>query len=63
MNRYTSRKFWIAVVFQFVFVAMLSYGKMPADIFENLTYMLLGGYLVSNVTQKVLAPTTKEEVV
>lgn len=52
-DKYTSRKFWMAVVFQGVFTAMLCYGKLPAPVFENLTYMLLGGYFISNVTQKI----------
>jgi hypothetical protein len=52
-DKYTSRKFWMAVVFQIVFTTMLCYGKLPAPVFENLTYMLLGGYFISNVTQKI----------
>lgn len=59
MKRYASRKFWLAVVFQSAFIAMLCYGKLPPDIFENLTYMLLGGYLLSNVSQKALVKETE----
>lgn len=53
LDRFTSRKFWVAVVFQFVFIALLCFGKLPVPAFENLTYMLLGGYFISNVTQKI----------
>ena len=53
MDKYASRKFWVAVVFQCVFTIMLCYGKMPISAFESLTYMLLGGYFISNVTQKI----------
>lgn len=53
VDKYTSRKFWMAVIFQLIFTAMLCYGKMPIGAFENLTYMLLGGYFISNVTQKI----------
>lgn len=52
-DRYASRKFWMAVVFQSIFTAMVACGKMPYAVFENLTYMLLGGYFISNVTQKI----------
>lgn len=52
-DRYASRKFWMAVVFQSIFTAMVAYDKMPYAVFENLTYMLLGGYFISNVTQKI----------
>lgn len=58
MNKFTSRKFWLALVFQSVFTAMLYFGKMPPDIFENLTYMILGGYFISNVSQKALVKET-----
>jgi hypothetical protein len=60
MNKFASRKFWLAVVFQSVFTAMMYFGKMPADIFENLTYMILGGYFISNVSQKVFVKDTVE---
>ena len=59
MNKFTSRKFWLAVVFQSVFTAMMYFGKMPPDIFENLAYMILGGYFISNVSQKVFSKETK----
>lgn len=52
-DKYASRKFWMAVVFQIAFTFMLAYGKLPVPAFENLTYMLLGGYFISNVTQKI----------
>lgn len=52
-DKYTSRKFWMAVVFQIVFTVMLCNDKLPPVVFESLTYMLLGGYFISNVTQKI----------
>lgn len=57
-DKYASRKFWLAVVFQIVFTFMLYSGKMPISAFENLTYMLLGGYFISNVTQKIFVKET-----
>jgi hypothetical protein len=56
-NKFTSRKLWVAIAFQIVFTTMLCYGKLPAPAFENLTYMLLGGYFISNVTQKIFVKT------
>jgi len=53
IDRYTSRKLWIAVAFQIAFTVLMCYGKLPTPVFENLTYMLLGGYFISNVTQKI----------
>jgi hypothetical protein len=32
---------------------MLCNDKLPPAVFESLTYMLLGGYFISNVTQKI----------
>jgi len=58
VDKYISRKFWLAVVFQTVFTIMLCYGKLPVSAFENLTYMLLGGYFISNVTQKIFVKET-----
>lgn len=53
IDRYTSRKFWVAVAFEIVFTALMCYGKLPVATFESLTYLLLGGYFISNVTQKI----------
>lgn len=58
LDRYTSRKFWVAVVFQIIFTIMLWTNHMPIGAFENLTYLLMGGYYISNVTQKIFV---KEE--
>lgn len=58
VDKFASRKFWMAIVFQTVFTAMLYFGKMPIGAFENLTYLLLGGYFISNVTQKIFVKET-----
>lgn len=51
-DRYTSRKLWIAVVFEIIFTILVCYGKLPTSVFESLSYLLLGGYFVSNVSQQ-----------
>ncbi|QAX98778.1 hypothetical protein PaTs2_57 [Pseudomonas phage PaTs-2] len=52
--RWTSRKFWAAMIWEAVLVWLLYMGKLPVDAFESLTWLLLGGYFLGNVAQKVL---------
>ena len=52
--RWSSRKFWTMIFWQAVFTLLLCIGKIPESTFEAVTYLLLGGYLVSNVAQKAL---------
>ena len=54
MARWTSRKFWAAMFWEFVMVVLLWAGKLPVDVFETLTWLLLGGYFLSNVAQKAI---------
>lgn len=51
-GRWTSRKFWAAMFWEVVMVMLLYVGKLPVEAFESLTWLLLGGYFVGNVTQK-----------
>lgn len=53
--RWSSRKFWAAMFWEGVMVLLLWAGKIPVDVFETLTWLLLGGYFLSNVAQKVWA--------
>lgn len=55
-ERWTSRKFWAMVVWEAVMVVLFWVGKLPEASFVSVTYLLLGGYFVSNVAQKALAP-------
>lgn len=50
-DRWTSRKFWAVMVWQAVFTWMFYHGKMPLELFEWVTTMLLGGLGVANVVQ------------
>jgi hypothetical protein len=51
-TRWTSRKFWAAMVWQAVFCVLLWAGKLPPEIFFNLALITIGGYLASNVVQQ-----------
>ncbi|NAW33216.1 hypothetical protein [Halomonas alimentaria] len=52
--RWSSRKFWAAMVWQTVLVWLLATGRLPVAAFESLTWLLLGGYFVGNIGQKWL---------
>ncbi|SES15290.1 hypothetical protein SAMN04487958_10818 [Vreelandella subterranea] len=53
-QRWSSRKFWAAMFWQLVMVGLLIAGLLPVEVFEALTWLLLGGYFVGNVAQKWL---------
>lgn len=53
-QRWSSRKFWAAMIWQSVLVWLLVTDKLPVDVFETLTWLLLGGYFLGNVAQKYL---------
>jgi len=54
--RWTSRKFWAAMVWQAVMTTLFARGTLPVDAFVSVTWLLLGGYFVGNVAQHILAP-------
>lgn len=51
-SRWSSRKFAAAMGWQLVFTVLLWHGKLPAEIYEGLTWITLGGYFAANVLQK-----------
>lgn len=53
-QRWSSRKFWAAMAWQAVMVKLLVAGILPVEVFETLTWLLLGGYFLGNVAQKWL---------
>ncbi|MCE8004253.1 hypothetical protein [Billgrantia ethanolica] len=53
-QRWSSRKFAAAMVWQAVMVWLLIAGHLPVEVFETLTFLLLGGYILGNVAQHVL---------
>lgn len=53
-SKWTSRKLWVSVFFSLVFTLLLWYAKIDQSTFSTLIVMSIGGYLISNVSQKVL---------
>ncbi len=53
-QRWSSRKFWAAMLWQALMVKLLATGILPVAVFESLTWLLLGGYFLGNVAQKWL---------
>lgn len=58
--KYISRKFLLSAVVQALLFLFLYIGKLPVENFQILTMTILSGYLISNVSQRVL---TKEDKV
>lgn len=56
--KYISRKFLLSSVVQILLFLFLYIGKLPVENFQILTMTILSGYLISNVSQRVL---TKEK--
>jgi len=54
-TRWSSRKFWSAMIWQAVFTVMFGLGVLPEEAFVALTYLLLGGYFVSNTSQHIMS--------
>lgn len=54
LERWTSRKFWAAMVWQGVITWMRVQGHLPPEMYVSLTWVILGGYFVGNVAQSVL---------
>lgn len=53
-GRWSSRKFWAAMFWQSVCTLLVWFNKIPDTIFETLTFLILGGYFLSNVAQKAI---------
>lgn len=58
-ERWSSRKFWAAMGWQAVMVWLLFTDRLPVEVFESLTWLLLGGYFIGNVAQKWLLKEAK----
>lgn len=50
--RWSSRKFWLMVFVWLVSVALLIGGHITEKVFESLTFLTVGGYLLGNVAHK-----------
>lgn len=60
-DKLSSRKFLICLVVQLLLFVFLWYGKIPSGVVENLTGIIVSGYLVSNVAQKKLIGEVKND--
>ena len=49
---WSSRKFWAAMFWQVAFSVLLVLDKLPPTVYENLTWVTLGGYFAANVMDK-----------
>ena len=59
---WTSRKFWTMIGWQLAFTGLMYLGKLPVSVYEDFTYLLLGGYFVANVAEKYLIAKANKDV-
>lgn len=52
-NKWSSRKFWAMMLWQSVMVGLLAFKVLPPEPFVAITWLILGGYFVGNVTQHI----------
>ena len=60
-DKFMSRKFWLCCSVQIILFVFLWFGKVPVDMVQNLTGLIVSAYLVSNVAQKKLVPEDKTD--
>lgn len=53
-DKLSSRKFLICLVVQLLLFVFLWYGKIPSGVVENLTGIIVSGYIIGNIYQKKL---------
>lgn len=61
VQRWTSRKFWAAMICWLVVVWLRVFNHIPVEAFVNLTWLLLGGYFLGNVAQSYILNNVKKE--
>lgn len=49
VQRWSSRKFWLMVFSWLIYVWLLTAGHIGEAIFQTLTFLNIGGYLVGNI--------------
>lgn len=59
LKKYSSRKLWLVILCQIMITTLLCYALIPVTMFESLTWLFIGGYLGSNVAQKVFVKEDK----
>lgn len=60
-DKFMSRKFWLCCSVQIILFVFLWFGKVPVDMVQNLTGLIVSAYLVSNVSQTVMLKEKKDE--
>lgn len=60
-DKLSSRKFILCLVVQLLLFIFLWYDKIPSGVVENLTGIIVSGYLIGNIYQKKLIGEVKNE--
>lgn len=58
-DKLSSRKFILCLVVQLLLFIFLWYDKIPSGVVENLTGIIVSGYLIGNIAQKKLIGEVK----
>ena len=58
-DKLSSRKFILCLVVQLLLFIFLWYDKIPSGVVENLTGIIVSGYLIGNIYQKKLIGEVK----
>lgn len=53
-DKFLSRKFILICVVQILLFVCLWCGKLPADVFQSITMVIVSGYILGNVAQRAL---------
>lgn len=53
-DKFLSRKFILICVVQILLFICLYTGKLPADVFQSITMVIVSGYILGNVAQRAL---------
>lgn len=51
----TNRKFWLVVVIFAITVVLMAIGQITSDVYTNISYWIITGYVSGNVVQKMAA--------
>ena len=60
-DKFLSRKFALCCAVQILLFVFLWFGKVPVDMVQNLTGIIISGYLIGNITQKTLLKEREDE--
>lgn len=60
-DKFLSRKFFLICIVQLLLFICLWTGKLPADVFQSITMVIVSGYLICNSAQNVMTKEKKDE--